>query len=451
MGRDNNEVEKTPRQIPANGIAERAVIGSLLLDPTAIEKIEGVITPADCFVERNQFVMEAALRLHSQQKPIDPVTLNEELARVGLLVEVGVGYLSQVISETHTALYIEHYAQIVRENSLRRKMIAAAGKVAGYAYDEESSIEDLVDRSESAIMEISNTAAVREPLSMRASVTKTIDMLDRIAQGEMQGVASGFVGLDRLMGGFQRQNLIILAARPGMGKSSLALNIARNAAHDGCRVGVFSLEMSNEQLTQRLLAVDSRIPTDQMRNPKMGDDRWATLMAAANKIADLPIRIDDTPALTVNEIRQKSRRMAKNGGLDMIIIDYLQLIRSSSEKSENRHHELGKITKALAALAKELDVPVICLSQLNRALESRSDKRPILADLRESGSIEEDANAVIFIYREDYYNTETERQNIADIIVAKHRDGATGTVSLYYRRELTEFCDIEITRTELNN
>jgi replicative DNA helicase len=294
-------------------------------------------------------------------------------------------------------------------------------------------------------------------MPIRAIMGNVVDRIDFLTRNKdtLMGVPTGFTMLDRLLGGMQKSDLIILAARPAMGKTSLAINVAQNAAKRyNARVAIFSLEMSNEQLAQRLLSMETGIDSHRLRLGQLHEEEWPILLEAANVLAGTNIFIDDTPAASVNEIRTKCRRLYAEHGLDMVLIDYMQLMSgqggSGGGRNENRQQEISYISRSLKALARELNVPVIALSQLSRAVESRSDKRPMLSDLRESGSIEQDADVVLFIYRDDYYNEDSEQQNIADVIVAKHRHGSTGTVSLYFRKELTQFRDLEIQRTELD-
>ena len=316
-------------------------------------------------------------------------------------------------------------------------------------------MDEVVDRAEQIIFGISESRIHRDLTPIRAIMSRVVDRIDFLSRNQdtLMGVPTGFTMLDRLLGGLQKSDLVILAARPAMGKTSFCLSIAQNAAkRHGTRVAFFSLEMSNDQLVQRLLAMETGIDSHRLRLGNIHEEEWPILLEAANMLANTHIFIDDTPAASVNDIRTKARRLYAEDGIDLIIIDYMQLMTGQSGgsgRNENRQQEISYISRSLKTLARELNVPVIALSQLSRAVESRSDKRPMLSDLRESGSIEQDADVVLFIYREDYYIEDTDRQNIADILVTKHRHGATGTVSLYFRKELTQFRDLEIQRTEL--
>jgi replicative DNA helicase len=394
--------------------------------------------------------------LNEKHEPLDFVTLTDELERRGQLEEVGgPAYLTDLIASTPTAIYVDHYARIVERTAVLRRLIAAAGKIAELAYDESQDMDEVVDRAEQIIFGISESRIHRDLTPIRAIISDVVERIDFLTRNRdtLMGVPTGFAYLDRMLGGLQKSDLLILAARPGMGKSSFALSVALNAARrNSARVAIFSLEMSNEQLVQRLLSMETAIDSHRLRMGDVNEEEWPILMEAANMLATASIFIDDTPGATVNDLRTKARRLYAEHGLDLIIIDYMQLMTASSGstgRNENRQQEISYISRSLKGLARELNVPVIALSQLSRAVESRSEKQPMLSDLRESGSIEQDADVVLFIYRDDYYNEDSERQNIAEIIVAKHRHGATGKVDLYFRKELTQFRDLEIQRTEL--
>ncbi len=451
-----SEIERPDRAIPANIEAERAVLGSLMIDPDAIIKVANFLRPEDFFRERHAWLYEAMRMLNERREPLDFVTIVDELERRERLEEIGgPAYLTDLIASTPTALYVDHYARIVERTAVLRRLIAAAGKIAELAYDESQEVDEVVDRAEQIIFGISESRIHRDLTPIRAIMSQVVDHIDFLSRNQdtLMGVPTGFTMLDRLLGGLQKSDLIILAARPAMGKTSFCLSIAQNAAkRHATRVAFFSLEMSNDQLVQRLLAMETGIDSHRLRLGNIHEEEWPILLEAANMLANTHIFIDDTPAASVNDIRTKARRLYAEDGIDLIIIDYMQLMTGQSGgsgRNENRQQEISYISRSLKTLARELNVPVIALSQLSRAVESRSDKRPMLSDLRESGSIEQDADVVLFIYREDYYIEDTDRQNIADILVTKHRHGATGTVSLYFRKELTQFRDLEIQRTEL--
>lgn len=450
-----SDLETPAKSIPANLEAERAVLGSLMIDPDAIIKVANFLRPEDFFRERHAWLYEAMLALNERREPLDFVTIIDELERRNQLEEIGgPAYLTDLISTTPTAMYVDHYARIVERAALLRRLIAAAGKIAELAYDESQDVDDVMDRAEQIVFGVSESRIHRDLLPIRAILSNVVDRIDFLARNQdtLMGVPTGFTMLDRLLGGLQKSDLIILAGRPGMGKSSFGLSIAQNAAKRyGARVAVFSLEMSSEQLVQRLLSMETGIDSHRLRLGTVQEDEWHTLLNAANILASTSIFIDDTPAASVTEIRTKARRLYAEHGLDMVLIDYMQLMSGQvgGGRNENRQQEISYISRSLKSLARELNVPVIALSQLSRAVEARSDKRPMLSDLRESGSIEQDADVVLFIYREDYYIEDTDRQNIADVLIAKHRHGSTGTISLFFRKELTQFRDLEIQRTEL--
>ena len=450
----NDTQETLIKSIPANIEAERAVLGSLLIDQDAIIKVASFLRPQDFFRERHTWLYDAMLSLNERHEPLDYVTLVDELERREQLDDVGgPAYITYLVNSTPSAMSVDHYASIVERTAVLRRLISAAGKIAELAYDERQDVATVVDRAEQIIFGVSESRIHRDLTPVRAIMSNVVDQIDFLArnQGTLMGVPTGFSMLDRMLGGFQKSDLIILAGRPGMGKSSFAISVAQNAAklHD-TRVAIFSLEMSNEQMVQRLLAMETGIDSHRLRLGKVYDEEWPILLEAANRLAQTSIFIDDTPAASVNEIRTKARRLFAEHGLDLILIDYMQLMSGQSGRNENRQQEISYISRSLKGLARELNVPVLALSQLSRAVESRADKRPMLSDLRESGSIEQDADAVLFIYREDYYIEDTDRQNIADVIVAKHRHGSTGSVSLYFRKELTQFRDLELQHTDLD-
>ncbi len=441
------------RFVPANPEAEQAVLGSLLIDPDAVIKIASILQAEDFYQEKNAWIYQAVLDLHERREPADFVTVTDELERRHQLAEVGgQAYVLDLINAVPTSIHVEHYAHIVERTSVLRKLIRAAGQIAQLAYDETAEdVQEVVDRAEQIVFGVAERRTRRDLLPVRTIMGDVVDRIDYLYRhrGELLGVPTGYKLLDRILGGFQKSDLIILAARPGVGKTSLSLSIAQNAARRyGRRVAIFSLEMSNEQLVQRLLAAETGIDSQRLRLGDIrGEDEWHKLMEAAGALSETLIYIDDTPALSAMDLRTKARRLHAEHGLDLIVVDYLQLM-MGDRRSENRVQEISYISRGLKGLARELNVPVMALSQLSRAVESRQDKRPILSDLRESGSIEQDADVVMFIYREEMYVEDTERQNIADILVAKHRNGPTGTVSLFFRKELTQFRDLEMRREE---
>ncbi|MCY3897157.1 MAG: replicative DNA helicase [Caldilineaceae bacterium] len=654
-------IEATVKTTPANVEAEQAVLGSLLIDPDAIVKVSTTLRDVDFYREPHQWIFRALLALHERREPADFVTLVDELERNEQLEEIGgPAYITQLINSTPTAIYVDYYARIVERTATLRRLIGAANQIAELAYDESNDVNEVVDRAEAIILGVSESRIHRDLTPVARVLDEVVDQIDFLArnQNRLMGVPTGFVLLDKMLGGFQKSDLIIVAGRPGMGKSSLGLSIAQNAARRyNARVAVFSLEMSSEQVVQRLLSIETAIDSHRLRMGQIDEEEWPILVEAANTLAGTNIFIDDTPGATVMEIRTKSRRLYAERGIDLIVVDYMQLMSGggSGMRGENRQQEISFISRSLKGLARELNVPVIALSQLSRAVETRANNKPVLSDLRESGclsgdtvvylpeigmscpirdlvhrrgfqiaaldrarpglvpatvsnafrtgtkpvhrittelgnsiratanhkflseegwkrldalrigeciattdeaalhtvaleleqavgafkdqkfgsaaaqtaymrvadvpgglwdrqsnpeadatglpfptaaahvettatgvcwdrvvsieadgfddvydltvpvyhnftansfivhnSIEQDADVVVFVYREDYYDEETERQNIADLMVAKHRHGTTGTVSLYFRKELTQFRDLELRREDLD-
>jgi replicative DNA helicase len=437
---------------PANLEAEDAVLGALLIDPDAVIKVASFLRSDDFYREKNGWIYQVVIDLHEQRHPADYVTVVDELERRGQLQETGgAAYITSLINNTPTAVHVEHYAHIVERAATLRRLIGAAGQIATLAYEEADDLDEVVDRAEQLIFGVSERRIRRDLTPVRQIMHGVVDRIDFLHRhkGGILGVPSGFSKLDKLLGGFQKSDLIVLAARPGVGKTSLALNMAVNAAkRHGQRVAFFSLEMSNEQLVQRLLASETGIDQQRLRLGEIQDDEWHMLVEAAGVLSDTLLFVDDTPAMSALELRTKARRLQAEFGLDLVIVDYLQLMRSDG-RVENRVQEISYITRSLKSLARELEAPLIALSQLSRAVEARSDHKPILSDLRESGSIEQDADIVMFIYREELVKENTERKNIADIIVAKHRNGPTDTVPLYFNKELTRFADLELVREPL--
>lgn len=435
------------KTVPYNIEAEEAVLGSLLIDPEAIFRVAAFLKPEDFYIVKNGWVYDVILTLHERRQPADFVTVCDELENREQLEEAGgAAYISTLINAVPTAIHVEAYARIVERTALRRRLINAASQIAGFAYEEDQNIDEVIDRSEAVLFGISQRRVSRDLVPIKLILT---DYYDRIAylyehRGEPLGIPTGFIDLDKLLGGFQRSDLIIIAARPGVGKTSMLLGIALSAARRfKQKVAVFSLEMSNEQLVQRLMSSETGIDSQRLRLGDLQENEWPKFVEAAGRLSDSMIFIDDTPGISALQLRTKARRLHAEYGLDLIMVDYLQLM-SGDYRSENRVQEISYISRALKGLARELNVPLIAASQLSRAVEQRHDKKPILSDLRESGSIEQDADVVMFIYRDELYNPETELKNIADVIVAKHRHGPTGTVQLFFRKQLAQFVDAEV-------
>ncbi len=449
----------TPTEfLPPHSVeAEEALLGAILINPDTITDVISFLDPDDFYILRNSRVYLAMCRLHESRDAIDNLTVANELRNLKFLDEIGgAAYLTYLINNTPSSLHAEVYGHIVERAAIRRRMLEAAGEIASLANTHDASIEEVVDRAEATLFAVTERNSKKDMVSMRRAVGDYYNRIEYLYENrdEPIGVPSGFTDVDKLLGGMQRSDLLILAARPGMGKTSLILNIAINAARmGGARVGIFSLEMSNEQLVQRLVAAETGIGTQQLRLGQLDQHEWERFVQASESLSKLPLFLDDTPAITPLHMRGKCRRLYREHGLDLIIVDYLQLMTSgfgTPGRSENRVQEVSAISRNLKELARELNVPVIAASQLSRAVESRGDKRPVLSDLRESGSIEQDADVVMFIYRDEVYNEDTERPNQADIIVAKHRNGPVGTVSLYFRKELTQFANLRQTDIDLS-
>jgi replicative DNA helicase len=445
-------VDTLDKAVPSNPEAEEAVLGSLLIDPDGVLKVASFLESEDFYRERNGWIYRAILDLHERREPADFVTLCDELERRNLLQEVGgASYITQLINNVPSAAYAEHYGHIVERTATLRRLIDAAGQIAALAYEEAQEVDEVVDRAEQIVFGVAERRIRRDLVPVRQVMHDVVDRVDYLHrhQGQILGVPSGFTYLDRLLGGFQKSDLIILAARPAVGKTSLALNFALNAARRFRKVvAYFSLEMSAEQLVLRLLSTETGIDQQRLRRGEIEDHEWDVIMAAAGELSGTMLFIDDTPAMSALELRTKARRLQAEHGLDLIVVDYLQLMRGDN-RSENRVQEISYISRALKGLARELEAPVIALSQLSRAIESRADHKPMLSDLRESGSIEQDSDIVMFIYREDMSKENSDKKNIADIIVAKHRNGPTDTIPLFFRKELTKFENLEMTRESL--
>ncbi|MCH8346738.1 MAG: replicative DNA helicase [Chloroflexi bacterium] len=442
-------------KLPPHDIeAEEAVIGSLVIDGDALLKITSFLKPDDFYRDRNRWCFQASMSLFQRGEAIDQATLAHELARLEHLEEAGgMAFLSHLASTVPTPLHIEHYARIVQRSSVSRQLIHAAEEIAAIGFEEPIDHEASLGRAEDVLLRIRSGRSTQDFVHIR-------EVLDRYLQEEltplgmplergMAPIPTEFPEMDGLLGGLQRSDLVILAARPSLGKSSLALTIARNAAGRGATVAIFSLEMAQDQIVLRLLSAEARVDTHRLRTHMYTDAEHTGLMNAVGVLSDLPLYINDMPGLTVNDIRSRARRLHMERNIDLMVVDYIQLIEGMDGRGQNRVQEVSEITRSLKGLARELNVPLLALSQLSRAVENRQFHRPQLSDLRDSGSIEQDADVVIFIHREDKYITEEEweRQypdrpypkNIAELIVAKHRHGPIGSFHLKFEDELAQF------------
>ncbi|MFC0015379.1 MULTISPECIES: replicative DNA helicase [Allobacillus] len=435
------------RTLPHNIEAEQAVLGAIFLVPDMIVTATEIIEPEDFYRVSHQRIFSMMIRLTDKGEPIDLVTITTELNDLKMLDEVGgVSYLTDIANSVPTAANIEYYARIVEEKSTLRKIIHAATDIVTKTYDEGDEVTDLLDHAEKTILDISQNKSSGRFQNIQDVLVGVYDNIEQLhnMDEEVTGIATGFRDLDYITSGFQKNDLIIVAARPSVGKTAFALNIAQNVAvNSDENVAIFSLEMGADQLVMRMLCAEGNIDAQRLRTGKLQEEDWRKLTMAMGSLSNAGIYIDDTPGIKVNEIRSKCRRLKQESGLGMVLIDYLQLIQGSANSRESRQQEVSEISRQLKALARELEVPVIALSQLSRGVEQRQDKRPIMSDIRESGSIEQDADIVGFLYRDDYYDQESEKENIIEIIIAKQRNGPVGTVELAFVKEYNKFVDLD--------
>jgi replicative DNA helicase len=430
------------QEIPYDRQAEEAVLGSVLVNSEVYYDVAHFLNTDDFFLHRHRWIWDAFTSLHEQRLPIDILTVSEELERQGRLEEVGgPAYLTALISNVPSSLHAEAYGQLVEEAATRRGLVEAANQIARLAFQYGTPIEDVVNDAEKAVFGVSERRLTHQLQPIKHVLSEYYDRIDYLArhQDETIGVPTGFIDLDRLLGGMQPSDLLIIAGRPGQGKSGFCISAARNASQlHKKHVALFSMEMSNEQLVQRLIAQETSIDSQRLRLANLHDDEWPIFTQAVSTLSDTHIYLDDTPAITPLQLRTKCRRLHMEVGLDLIIVDYLQLM-TGDTRIENRVQEVSYISRNLKALARELNVPLLAAAQLSRAVESRRPPRPILSDLRESGSLEQDSDVVMFIYRPDQYEKDTLKQNIAEIIVSKHRNGPVGSVELVFRQTLAKF------------
>lgn len=435
-------IERVP---PQNIEAEQAVLGAMLIEKEAISKVAEFVKGADFYREAHRIIFDVMLELFNKNEAVDLVTVIELLRKNDQLEKVGgIAYVTSLANSVPTAANVTYHGKIVEEKALLRQLINSATEIAGMGYEDSEEVADILDKAEKKILEVSERKINGDFTPIKKIVLDTFSKIEQLydSKGGITGLSTGFKDLDKLTSGLQPSDLILIAARPSMGKTAFTLNIA---SHVGIRekkaVAFFSLEMSKEQLVQRMICSEAPIDSQRLRVGDLEDRDWTKLIGAADKLASSPIFIDDTPGITVMEMRSKARRLKIEHDLQLIIIDYLQLMQGS-KGSDNRQQEISEISRSLKALARELNVPVIALSQLSRSVESRQVKKPMLSDLRESGSLEQDADIVAFLYREDYYDPDTENKNITDIIIAKHRNGPVDTVQLFFHKHFTKFCDL---------
>jgi len=431
------------RSPPHSREAEESVIGAVLLSEEAVNEVMDRIHPEDFYVPAHQAIFESMRELFDATQPIDAVTVSESLRSKGELEKIGgIQYLTRLVDIVPSTSNVVYYASIVEDHAKRRELIRAGASVTEFAFNIDDEVASVLDRAEQVVLGVAEKRSSQTLLEvgpMFSDVLEHIEMLEQ--QGsEMTGLATGFVDLDKKLAGLQKANLVVIAGRPAMGKSSLAMNIATNAAAAGEPVALFSLEMSKEEIVQRILSSVGKVDSMKLRSGQLGP-LWQRVVDAAGRMYQAPIFIDDSPIVTITDIRAKCRRLKRKKGLSLVVVDYIQLMEASGH--ENRQQEIAQISRNLKNLARELEVPIMAMSQLNRSLESREDKRPRLSDLRESGSIEQDADVVMFIYRHEYYHPEDqEKKGIAEVIVAKHRAGSTGPVEMTFQPEFTRFANL---------
>ena len=440
---DENLIRKT---MPSSVEAELSVIGAMLIDKDALIYASEHLQPDQFYSNKYRLFFESICELNNDRRDVDLVTLQDKLREKSAPPEIcEIGFIQNIVYDVPSAANVKEYCDIVAEKSLRRKLIKTAEDIANRGYVAGDNTNNLLEQTEKDIFELLQKRGSEEFVPIDRIVMDTLDNIQKASKtsGNITGIPSGFIDLDMYTAGFQNSDLILIAARPAMGKTAFVLNIAEYAAvRKNYNVAVFSLEMGKEQLVTRMLAMDSNVNSQQLRTGKLNDGEWDRLVESAGNIGRSHLMIYDTPGITVSELRSRCRRMKLEKGLDMVIIDYLQLM-SGSGRTDSRQQEISDISRSLKVLARELNIPVIALSQLSRAVEQRVDHRPMLSDLRESGAIEQDADIVMFIYREDYYKPDTERKNISEIIIAKQRNGSIGTVELVWLPDYTKFGNLE--------
>lgn len=431
------------QSVPFAEEAEAGIISAMFKDREVIQDIVQLVRDTDFYKPENAILFKALLEIDESGQSVDLVTMTNKLRKENLLEKAGgVFYLGQIAAAPSTVYNVKQYAKIVQEKSTMRQLIRISDGIRNRCFDDAEPVESILDDAERLVLDISKQRQRNDVTRVDEIVPTNLEKIEEAAkqEDEITGIPSGFIDLDHMTNGWQRSDLIILAARPAMGKTALCLNMAANAAIDyHYPVAIFSLEMSKEQLVMRMLAAAARIDQKRLRTGQLNPDEWGAFLQKIGPLTSAPIYIDDTPAITIRELRAKARRLqSREGDLGLILVDYLQLM-GGSGNSENRQQEVSEISRSLKALARELNVPIIALSQLSRTVEQTKDKRPQLSHLRESGSLEQDADIVLFIHREEYYNEDTDRRGIANVIIAKHRNGPTGTVELAFQNELTRF------------
>lgn len=432
-------------RIPPHSVeSEQSILGSILLDKDAIITVTETIKPDDFYKEAHKIIYECMITLSNKGEPIDLITLTEELRKQGHLNDIGgISYITSLSTIVPTTSNVKYYADIVKEKSVLRKLIKASNEIINLGYSGATKIEDVLEQAEKSIFDISQEKTSDDFKSINLVLMDAYDMIDKLYtnKSDVTGITTGFKDLNKKINGLQRTDLILIAARPAMGKTAFSLNLVQNAALKGdASVAVFSLEMSKEQLVQRMLSSQSSVELKKIKTGTLNDNDWPRIIDAMAVLSDAKIHIDDTPGIKISELRSKCRKLKIEKGLDLVLIDYLQLMEGEGN-NESRQQEISKISRSLKILAKELNCPVVALSQLSRAPEQRADHRPMLSDLRESGAIEQDADIVMFLYRDEYYHADSESKNIGEVIIAKNRHGETGSVELVWLGEVQRFGD----------
>lgn len=432
-------------RIPPHSVeAEQSVLGSILLDKEAMISVSETLVPEDFYKEAHKVIYESMLKLYNSQSEIDLITLTDELRDQGYLDDIGgIAYITSLSTVVPTTSNIKYYVNIVKEKSISRQLISAANDIINLGYDGSAKVEYVLENAEKKIFDIYQERATNDFQPINQVISEALSMLEKLYEekNDVTGLTTGFRDLNKKINGLQRSDLLLIAARPAMGKTAFALNLVQNAALKGdASVAVFSLEMSKEQLVQRMIASQSTVELKKIKTGTLADNDWPRITDGMAILSGAKIHIDDTPGIKISELRSKCRKLKIEKGLDLVLIDYLQLMEGEGQ-NESRQQEIAKISRSLKILAKELDCPVVALSQLSRAPEQRADHRPMLSDLRESGSIEQDADIVMFLYRDEYYNPDTEKKNIGEVIVAKNRHGETGTVELVWFGGIQKFAD----------
>ncbi len=433
---------------PQNLDAEVSILGAILIDENVLTRVSDKLSADDFYDHRHELIYAAIIRLYERHSPVDLLTLSDELKKKGELDDAGgSNYLTELTNQVPTAAHAESYAEIIAQNAMRRRLITASSMIAELAFDEAKNSGELLEHAEQHLFTVSDQALRQDLTSLEQILTESFDRMEELHRdkSKIRGVSTGYRDMDNLLAGFQRSDLIILAARPAMGKSTFALNLAHNVAVGSKQsVLVFSLEMSKEQLVDRMLADEAGVDAWNIRTGNLSDEDFEKLSHAMGVMAEAPIYIDDTPGVSVLEMRTKARRAAHEHQLGLIVVDYLQLMSGTAKSyGDNRVQEISEISRGLKLIAREMNVPVLALSQLSRSVESRNPPHPQLSDLRESGSIEQDADIVMFLYREDYYNPDTDRQHVTDVMVKKHRNGPTGGIELYFHPERLRFMSLD--------